>query len=88
MRTEPRDIDDYAPVTYDRAISVLRQFDEFAVADWLVALRRSNEPGELRQEITSLKQTIVTLRKRLDQYEPPAPEAGPRSYRAGPMSDG
>lgn len=82
------EIDRREPVTYDRAIRVLRQMDEFEVADWLQFIRNSSEPQRLRKRIGELEQSNRELVTRLQTYEPPTPEPVARSNRAGPMSDG
>lgn len=45
-------------------------------------------PRRLSQRLKDARAANAKLRERLEKYEPPAPDRGPRSYRAGPMSDG
>lgn len=76
------------PVSYDRAISTLRQCEEWAVADWLEFIRNTSEPKQLRLRIAELERYADGLRERLDKYEPRKSIDTARCYRAGPMSDG
>lgn len=45
-------------------------------------------PRRLSQQLKDARAANAALRERLHKYEPPAAEPVPRSYRAGPMSDG
>lgn len=56
------------------------------MADWLDS--QMEMPKKLAQQLQQQRDWNKQLQERLHKYEPPAAEPVPRSYRAGPMSDG
>jgi hypothetical protein len=81
-------VDDYQPltVTSDDVIDFLERRGQSRMANVVRSL--IDKPEDLRREVAYQRGRADRLAERLKQYETPRKDSGPRSYRAGPMSDG
>jgi len=81
-------VDDNQPltVTTDDVIEFLECRGQSRMANLVRAMIK--EPESLRRKVEYERSRTAVLAQRLLQYEQPRSESGPRSYRAGPMSDG